>query len=218
MSIVEDLLFPISFEDFRREFFFRKPFAAPNKACRFRKLISWPLLSEILESGYGDCWLPIAGRLPDEATGSLRIENAMHAFNEGRTVLIRHSECSHPALKNIADDFAAFFGDPIDIQIYATPPGEEGFDWHYDIEEVFVIQSSGEKEFRLKIPRELPPLNRVVLPKSLDFNRDFIGGEIRCHLKAGDWLYIPAGVWHKARAITPSFHLSVGVMSSGRSR
>lgn len=222
MSIIEELLSPIPFSDFEREYLFKKPFAVPAKALRFRKLIGWPLLFEIFSSGYNECWLPKAGRLPEDpklATGILKIEDAISAFEqEGRSVVVRHSERAHPELKAIAKDFADFFGDPIDIQLYATPPEQEGFDWHYDIEEVFVIQSSGEKEFRLRIPKVPPPLDRVTLPKTLDFENDFIGPEIRCHLKAGDWLYIPAGVWHKARALTPSFHLSVGVMSSARLR
>lgn len=219
MAILDELLQPMTNREFRAEYLFRKPFAAADRAAQFRKLISWPLLADIFATGYGDCWLPKAGRLPKEperATGRLALDQAMRAFGDGRSILVRHSERAHGRLKEIAEDFQRVFSDPIDIQLYATPAGEEGFDWHYDIEEVFVIQSSGEKEFRLRIPRTPPSLEKVELPKTIDFGREFLPGEIRCHLKAGDWLYIPAGVWHKARALTPSFHLSVGVMSSER--
>jgi 50S ribosomal protein L16 3-hydroxylase len=219
MAILETLIAPMTLEEFRRDFLFKKPFAAPMKAAQFQRLLSWPLLGEIFESGYDECWLPKQGRLPEDkalATGKLTTEQAMKGFAEGRSITIRHSERAHPVLGAIAKDFEALFRDPIDIQLYVTPPGEEGFDWHYDIEEVFVIQSSGEKEFYLREPLLASPLDKVTLPKTVDFNKDFKGPEIRCHLKAGDFLYIPAGLWHKARAITPSFHLSVGVMSSER--
>ncbi len=225
MAILEQILSPLTFTEFKRDYLFQKPFAAPATALEFRKLISWPLLLEIFanqnkESGF-NCWVARKGRLPDDpalTSGSLDFNRAHRAFDEGYTILVRHSEKAHPALAKIGLDFEEFFHDPVDIQLYVTPAGEEGFDWHYDLEEVFVIQSSGEKEFYLREPKVIPSLNRVELPEKIDFANHFQGAEVRCHLKAGDVLYIPAGWWHKARALTPSFHLSVGVLSRERRR
>lgn len=221
MAILDELLKPMSTEEFKNSYYLRSLYASPSKALRFRKLITWPLLSDIFSSGHRDCWLPLRGRLPSEpdlSSGTLTVVQALNGFERGRTVLIRHSERAHPILRGVADDFQNHFGDPVDIQLYVTPPGGEGFEWHYDLEEVFVIQTSGEKEFYLRIPKRRPSLKKVELPKCLDFASEFEGGDIRCRLKAGDWMYIPAGVWHKARAITPSFHLSIGVLSSERDR
>jgi ribosomal protein L16 Arg81 hydroxylase len=36
----------------------------------------------------------------------------------------------------------------------------------------------------------------------------------RCTLAAGDWLSIPAGYWHRTRALEESLSLSVGVLSA----
>lgn len=221
MTILEELLAPKTLHEFEQQVLFQKPFACPNKARRFYQWISWPTLFEIFSQGYNNCWLPKQGHLPSTPelqSGVLTPEQAVGAFNQGRSILVRHAEQAHPRLKDVAQDFQDLFSDPIDIQLYVTPAGQEGFDWHYDLEEVFVIQTSGEKEFFLRTPTKKPPLDRLVLPKTLNFDKDFIGGEIRCHLKAGDWLYIPAGVWHKARAHTHSFHMSIGVMSSKRKR
>lgn len=215
MGLVEELLGPLSLDEFRRTYLYQKPYASPSTALSLRKLISWPLLDEIFQTGHPDCWLPYHGQLPKDETlntGQLTLAQALGGFSEGRTVLVRHSERAHPKLQKIAAEFHAVFQDPVDIQLYVTPPEQEGFDWHYDIEEVFVVQSSGEKEFLLRQAARPVPLNRVELPKTVNFALDFTGPEIRCHMKAGDLLYIPAGFWHKARAITPSFHLSVGVL------
>lgn len=216
MVILQELLGPLTLNDFYENYLFKLPFAAPSAASRFKELISWPLLKEIFEKGHADCWLPQHGLLPEQKdlqTGRLTYEQARKGFEAGRTVLVRHAEKAHPRLEAIAKDFYELFKDPVDIQLYCTPAGEEGFDWHYDSEEVFVIQSAGEKEFRLRKNTVNPWPVHSKLPKNMHFEKEAPAPEIRCLLKAGDWLYIPAGYWHKARAVTESYHLSVGVMS-----
>lgn len=216
MSILEELLKPLSFEEFREAYLFKMPYAAPFNARQFEGLISWPLLNEIFASGHKDCWLPKQGLLPEDPilnTGQLTAEQGRSQYGKGRTVLVRHAEKAHPKLAAIAEDFHRLLKDPIDIQLYCTPAGEEGFNWHYDSEEVFVIQSFGEKEFRLRKNTVNPWPSPLNMGKDLHFEAEVPSPEIRCHLKAGDWLYIPSGWWHKAQAVTESCHLSVGVMA-----
>lgn len=217
MTILEELISPLSLVEFQQNYLCKAPYAAPFVARRFVYSDFWPVLTEIFGRGHNDCWLPHQGRLPAEkelCTGVLNTAQAKAAFQQGRTVLVRHAEKAHKDMGNIWADFGKLFNAPIDIQLYCTPSGEEGFDWHYDIEDVFVLQSHGEKEFRLKLntitARPLP----AKLPKDLCFEKELSRTETRCLLKAGDWLYIPAGYWHKARAIHSSFHISVGVRSS----
>ena len=212
--LVDQLIEPLSFEEFKATYLFKRPFAAPFKAAQFNGLVSWKLLWEIFANAHNDCWLPQNGRLPEiNGNGRLSFEEAVKAYQDGRTILIRHAEKAHFKLAEIARDFYRTFNDPIDIQLYCTPPRQVGFDWHYDLEEVFVIQCQGEKEFRLFQNKDpLAPSGPVV--KADDLPAQITGPEIRCHLKAGDWLYIPAGYWHMAEAVTPSFHMSVGVMAS----
>lgn len=215
MTLLEEILSPITLDEFLGRNFSLAPLALPERAGLFRRLISWHLLREIFEAGHDDCWLPKEGLLPEDrslSTGRMRLENALDGFGKGRTVLIRHSERAHPVLNAVARDFRRLFGRPVDIQLYATPAGQEGFDWHYDIEDVFVIQSDGEKEFFLRRNRREEP-SSVEIPRTVaELESEFFGPEIRCLLRAGDMLYIPSGYWHKARAVSDSFHLSVGVM------
>lgn len=217
MSIIEQLLGPLTLHEFTEKYFRKEPFAAPFRAASLENLISWYLLSEIFAAGHNDCWLPANGQLPKQKelnSGFLTINQALKGFEEGRTVLVRHSETAHPVLGAIARDFHNVFHDPVDIQLYCTPAGQEGFDWHYDVEDVFVIQSSGEKEFRLKKNTVSTfPLDPQVSQKELFF-QEKPSAETRCWLKPGDWLYIPAGYWHKAKALENSCHLSIGIMSS----
>jgi 50S ribosomal protein L16 3-hydroxylase len=217
MKILNELVGQQNLHSFLSRNLFRLPYAAPFNGKKFQGLIDWSLLNEIFLTKHANCWLVKNGKLSDDTQltpGVLTEEQALHGYQSGKTVLIRHAEKAHSKVLAVADEFRNAFHSPIDIQIYVTPGGNEGFDWHYDIEDVFVIQSRGEKEFRL-IPNTVTPRPLPFLTKTnCRFEYENKKTEIRCWLKPGDFLYIPAGYWHKAKALTDSFHLSVGVMVS----
>jgi 50S ribosomal protein L16 3-hydroxylase len=217
-STFENIISPMSVEKFRELYYLKQPCAIPSAALSLRQTVAWPLVSEILETKHDDCWLAERGRLSKmfKATGVLTEEEASFGFSRGNTIVIRHAEQVSKKIAEIGQGISAAFSfDPYDVQLYATPGEHQGFDWHYDLEDVFVIQSSGVKEFSLLVPSKLPPLNRV----DLSYFREVSSiREMRCLLTAGDFLYIPAGVWHKAYAHAPSFHMSIGIMSSERLR
>jgi 50S ribosomal protein L16 3-hydroxylase len=217
VKILEDLLAPhLSLSEFLSLFYMKKPIAIPNNARPFCDLLSWTILKEIFEKHHDNCWPVQNGQFSPQFTnskGQLNPFLARAAFAQGTSIVVRHSEEAHPALGEIACQFQKYFRQPIDIQLYLTPEGGEGFDWHYDIEEVFVIQTRGTKEFRL-LKNTVTPLPLPLFSRGhSDFFRENRTPELRCLLHAGDWLYIPAGYWHKARAVRDSFHISVGVLS-----
>lgn len=199
-------------DEFKRDGLFKKPFAVPGGGEDLRKLIGWPLLIDIFESGHANCWLAKKGKLHSSVSeGRLDLATAQAGFADGFTVVVRHSELAHPALREIADYFQKLYARPVDIQLYCTPSGEQGFDWHYDLEDVFIFQSSGLKEFYLRANTRAVPPAFSTLPRPIDLVPEMSTEEQRCVLKAGDFLYIPSGHWHCAIALAPSFHLSVGV-------
>jgi hypothetical protein len=220
-AFVDGLLRPLGLERFVRGNYLREPYGCAGTAAALRELVGWRVLDEICDSGHPDCWLPRDGKLPAEAplrAGRLSAAEARAGFAAGRTVLVRHAERAHPIFAEVVRAFAETFGKPIDIQLYCTPAGERGFSWHYDLEEVFVIQCAGHKEFELRqntvVRRPLP----VPLPKDLGYEKERSPLRFACSVSAGDVLYIPSGFWHQARATSDcSFHASVGVMALPRS-
>jgi 50S ribosomal protein L16 3-hydroxylase len=125
-------------------------------------------------------------------------------------MLIRHADRCDKELMSLGKEFADEFNSDVDPQVFITPENSQGFFWHFDVEDVFVLQLSGQKEFSLR--------KNTVVP----FPNDDVGGQefyscerspfiMRCRLHAGDWLYIPSGYWHKAVALTESTHISVGI-------
>jgi 50S ribosomal protein L16 3-hydroxylase len=212
LDLIKDCLAD-SYLQFLTDNWLQGPFAMPNVADRYRGLVSWDMILEIIDSKANNCWLPKDGVLPDESSGILTSKQASEGFLNGRTVLIRHAEKFHPVLDQIGFSVQQEFSAPVDIQIYATPANEEGFGWHFDKEDVFAIQTAGIKEFSLCANSVYPDVRTMDMPERLEFNRE-TSPEIRCTLRAGDILYIPAGYWHRARAVSNSIHMSIGIMVS----
>jgi ribosomal protein L16 Arg81 hydroxylase len=152
-------------------------------------------------------------RIPREAPPTYQEARELHA--SGGTLVIRNSERHHPALAQLAAGFRQDFHAPVDIHIYCTPAGESGFGWHYDAEDVFILQTDGTKEYSLRKNTVHPwPLVETI-PHDMRYEREIMPVMV-CTLAAGDWLYIPAGYWHRARAADPtqsSISLAIGIMA-----
>ena len=131
-------------------------------------------------------------------------------MSKGYTVGIRHLQTFDPASKKLAIDFAAAFCGEVDVHLYGTSASKKGFGWHYDAEDVFILQIEGSKEwfFRKNTVNPWPLLE--TLPEDMAYRRE-ITPTMSCTLHPNDWLYLPVGYWHSTRAIAHSFSLSVGV-------
>jgi 50S ribosomal protein L16 3-hydroxylase len=131
-------------------------------------------------------------------------------MSKGYTVGIRHLQTFDPASKKLASDFAATFCGEVDVHLYGTSASEKGFGWHYDAEDVFILQIEGSKEwfFRKNTVNPWPLIE--TLPMDMAYQRE-ITPTMSCILHPNDWLYLPVGYWHSTRAIANSFSLSVGV-------
>lgn len=209
--IIDRLLGEISPREFTEEFFLRQPFSQPGKAAPFASLGDWSTLETILSRPDADVLVVKEGirwegtRLPTFAEA-----RALHAA--GHTVLARHAERCHPGLAELAAGFAADFCAPIDVHLYYTPGGSHGFGWHYDAEDVFILQTAGSKEYSLRKNTVHPWPLVETLPDDMRYPREIMP-LAKCGLSAGDWLYIPHGWWHRAEAAEASISLAVGVLS-----
>lgn len=103
----------------------------------------------------------------------------------------------------------------MDVHIYATPPNSFGFSWHYDAEDVFILQTTGAKEYFLRKNTVNPWPLEETLPTDMRYERELMP-LMRVLLRAGDLLYIPCGYWHRAQTGADSevaLSLAIGVMS-----
>ena len=119
----------------------------------------------------------------------------------GHTLLVRHAERRHAGLAALAEGIERDLGAAVNVHMYATPPGQFGFGWHYDAEEVFIVQCTGRKTYALRKNTVNPWPLEETLPADMRYEREIMP-LMQCTLAGGDWLYIPAGYWHRGAAET----------------
>jgi ribosomal protein L16 Arg81 hydroxylase len=199
---------------FVEQFLHRMPLSMPHTASSFCAWGTWGVIGEILRDPAADVLVardgvPYAGPRPADQPGAEALSR------DGYTVLIRHAERHHAGLAELARSLHNDFLAPVDVHIYATPPGRHGFGWHFDAEDVFIIQTSGEKHYSLRKNTVHPwPLVEAI-PEDMGYAREIMP-LLRVSLTAGDWLYIPCGYWHKAEAAAggeTAISLAAGVLS-----
>lgn len=212
-TALQQLLDPTHKSKFVEECLLRQPISVPGAAREFSNLGSWNVLGKILAGENPDVMVVRQGeQRPGPAPADLHEAQAL--CRDGCTILVRHAETHHAGLQGLADDFARDFHAPVNVHMYLTPPGEWGFPWHYDAEEVFILQTAGGKEYSLRKNTVNPWPTEETLPADMQYEREIMP-LMRVELAEGDWLYIPSGWWHKAETTSDevSISLAVGVMA-----
>jgi hypothetical protein len=137
------------------------------------------------------------------------------AHLSGATLVLNALHRTHPPLVRFCAQLSAELGHPTQCNAYVTPGGgAQGFAYHHDTHDVFVLQVSGRKHWRV-----FAPVVELPLPSQKRAGDDLVGdGDVPLLdvvLEAGDALYLPRGSVHAASTTDdPSVHLTVGVLST----
>ena len=207
---IEQLLGDISRESFLEDYYLKRPLALSGVSQPFAGLGSWDTVAQIAEHPEADLMIVRQGeRWPGENPPTGEALRRLH--DEGYTVLARHAERQHPGLAQLAAEFQRDFDGQVDVHLYCTPGKQFGFGWHYDAEEVFILQTEGTKEYSLRKNTVNPWPLVETLPADMRYEREIMPF-MNCSLSAGDMLYIPGGFWHRAAAQTDSISLAIGVL------
>jgi ribosomal protein L16 Arg81 hydroxylase len=207
--VIERLLGEMPAATFFESVFLRQPFSRPHGADELRTLGTWEAVERILDQRDADVLVCRQGQRRAGAAPSAAEARAL--FAEGYTLLVRHAERHDPQLADLARAFARDFAAAVDVHVYCTPAGQHGFGWHYDAEDVFIIQTQGLKEYSLRKNTVNPWPLVETLPADMKYEREQMP-LLKCPLAAGDWLYIPHGYWHVAQSQEDSISLAVGVL------
>lgn len=206
---LRELLGDITPDRFLEEHYLKLPLAMRETAAPYAQLGDWEMLLRLLATENPD--LMIASREGRWTGAEPRSgEDARKLLNAGYTIGIRHAQQLDERLAALAGEFEAAFAAPVDIHFYVTPAACGGFGWHYDAEEVFVLQSAGSKAWSLRKNTVNPWPLIETLPHDMQYGREIMP-LMRCQLEAGDWLYIPGGYWHTTEAGAESYSLSIGI-------
>lgn len=206
--ILDELLGDVPRSAFLERHFHTLPFASPTGAERLAA--GWPLVESLLGHPGVDFLAARQGEV--WAAGVPAPEQARRLLAEGHTLRFRNAQRHDPGLAALADDFRRAFAGAVDIQVFCTPQGHPGFGWHYDAEDVFVLQAHGSKTWWLRKNTVNPWPLVEALPRDMRYEREIMPA-MKCELRAGGWLYVPPGYWHRTEAGEESISLSVGILS-----
>ncbi len=211
MKILQKLLGEMPVSLFLEKHFTRLPYSQPAGASSFTGHLDWKVIEKIIQDDKSILRIVKDGKMVSDYV-KLTFSEARERFNAGCTLLVRFAEKSDSNLKYLADDFSRPFRTEVDIQLYCTPEGHNAFGWHYDVEEVFILQCQGSKHYTIR-PNTIHP-NPLVksIPKDQGYELEKSSAAIQVTLEQGDWLYIPSGWWHRAETRKESMHISIGMM------
>lgn len=211
MKTLQMMLGDQPLDQFLSKHFTRLPFSSTGGASSQLHLLNWNIVEEII-SGKKSILRVVREGIMTKDFADWDFTQAREFYKRGHTLLIKNAEISSRAFKNLAEDFSKSFHTEVDIQLYCTPEGNNAFGWHYDVEEVFIIQAKGSKLYSIR-PNTVHP-NPLVksIPKDQGYEQEKTDIELKVLLKEGDWLYIPSGWWHRALTQSESMHISIGLM------
>jgi bifunctional lysine-specific demethylase and histidyl-hydroxylase NO66 len=230
VGVLETRLIDIGRERFACEVWGRTPLLT-RRAGDFGDLFSAEAIDELISRrGLRTPFLRVAkdgATLPDSsftspagvgATIADQLDDTMlwRRFADGATLVLQALHRTWEPVSQFSTELSTELGHPVQVNAYITPPQNQGFDDHYDVHDVFVVQIAGTKRWVIHEPVHPAPLRHqpwtdhrsavaraATTPACLD-----------TLLEPGDCLYLPRGWIHAAQAQGEvSIHLTVGIHS-----
>ena len=146
-------------------------------------------------------------------------ERVLALYAEGATLVLQGLHRVWPPLVDFTRELGGALGQPLQVNAYLTPAGNQGFATHYDTHDVFVLQVDGRKHWRIHEPVLPDPLERQPWGGRADEVSAVADGPpaLDVVLEPGDALYLPRGFLHSAQALgESSLHLTVGIRALTR--
>ncbi|MBJ7337025.1 cupin domain-containing protein [Mycolicibacterium sp.] len=150
--------------------------------------------------------------MPDQVDSA----KVLGQFASGATIVLQGLHRLWPPLIDFVRGMVDDLGHPVQANAYVTPPLSRGFDPHYDVHDVFVLQTGGSKHWKVYQPVHTDPLATQPWTDHRDAIAQRVEDEpvIDAVLGPGDALYLPRGWIHSAEALGAlSIHLTIGVSS-----
>ncbi|MFJ6076591.1 cupin domain-containing protein [Streptomyces sp. NPDC093065] len=136
------------------------------------------------------------------------------AFRDGATLVLQALQRTWQPVGDFVAGLGSELGHPVQANAYITPPQSRGFDDHYDVHDVFVVQIQGTKRWLIHEPVHPDPLRDQPWTDRRSAVAEAAKGDARIDtvLEPGDTLYLPRGWLHSARAQgAVSIHLTLGI-------
>lgn len=222
-DILRGLFGRTSLDEFIRDAWGRQHLHVAGEPDRFAHLLPWETLNTVLRTHR----LPAprlrlaldGGSVPENKyiqashrgrnAANRRVDHGLlqEQLRRGATLVLDAVDELVDPVGELAEGFERVFRERFQVNAYAGFGTTHGFGVHWDDHDVFVLQVTGRKRWRVYgFAREFP-LTRDVEPNDVAPTEPVW----EATLSAGDVLYLPRGCWHGAVALgEPTLHLSFG--------
>ena len=137
------------------------------------------------------------------------MERVLAEWEAGATIVLQGLHLNWPPLARYCRELERFLGHPVQANAYYTPRHSQGLAVHHDTHDVFVLQTAGEKRWRVYEPAWELPLKDQRYERSLGEPGRPVADVA---LGPGGALYLPRGWLHEAlTSESDSLHVTVGV-------
>lgn len=219
---LETLLAPISKEDFLNQYWEKQPLHIPRDDPEyFAELLSLARLDYLLGYAAAAKVVKLTSRKDGKNADTAQLKGApgrlakiYERFYQGATIILDGvNELWEPVAHLCAQLVKDLEMDSV-VNLYVTPRNSEGFDFHWDDHDVMVFQIAGEKHWFLNDSGPLLPQKPEDPQLESQVGLDPSAPSRELTLKPGDFLYLPRGTWHRAKALDgASMHLTVGFVT-----
>ena len=147
---------------------------------------------------------------PGSFSGTALVDRVAEEHAAGATIVLQGLHLHHHPAAVFCRGLEVALGWPVQANAYCTPASSQGFGVHHDTHDVFVLQVSGHKRWRIYAPLVELPMKDQRWSASAS---DAVGEPLYdITLRAGDTLYMPRGWPHEAAAAdAASLHITVGL-------
>ena len=155
-----------------------------------------------------------------EIADQVDADKVLREFSDGSTLVLQGLHRTWEPLADFTRQLITDVGHPSQVNAYITPASSRGFDPHYDVHDVFVIQIAGEKRWTIHEPVYRDPLSNEPWTDHRDAvsERAKQAPYLEATFAPGDVLYLPRGWIHSATALGDfTIHLTIGVSAHTRS-
>jgi ribosomal protein L16 Arg81 hydroxylase len=216
--MLNDILAPVTQEDFFRDYWTRKFLHIPGQLDKFSHLFPWEVLNKALEENRFD---PERLRLiksgskipPDRYLNGKWVDSGklVTELTNGATLIFNGCEEVHRPLRDLCVCLESLFHHRVLVNLYAGWRRDHGFNVHWDTQDTMILQVAGRKRWKVWAPTRLYPFRDDVVDTSSPPTGEPVWDET---LQAGGMLSVPRGWWHVAYPLDePCLHLTVTIQN-----
>jgi ribosomal protein L16 Arg81 hydroxylase len=202
---LEHIIQPVSVDDFLDNYQGEKALYIPGQADKFPDFFGWEQINDQINFSRPSRE-SIRLVYEKQPLDNRQLANLAEWMVKGATLVINSVQQIDPLVSRFSTSLGKDMNAGINVNCYASYPSKQGFDNHYDGHDVFIIQTSGKKAWKVFEPTRRYPLDTDTTPRG---DPPEVDPYLECEMNVGDVLYIPRGHWHYAIATEPSIHLTV---------